>query len=31
MKHKSVNLNSDLRLKISKKLSINNIKNNTFA
>ena len=31
MKHESVDLDSDLRLKISKELSINNIENNTFA
>ena len=31
MKHEFVDLDSDLRLKISKELSINNIENNTFA
>ena len=31
MKHKSVDPNSDLRLRISRKLSDNNIENNTFA
>ena len=31
MKHESVDLDSDLRLKINKKLSDNNIENNTFA
>ena len=31
MEHKSVDPNSDLRLKISEELSTDNVKNNTFA
>jgi hypothetical protein len=31
MEHKTVDLDSDLHLKINEELSANNVKNNTFA
>lgn len=31
MQHESVDIDSDLRLKISEELSVNNVQNNTFS